>query len=169
MNKAVKPFFPLVFMILILNGINLKADVNYDTAWTFVYDGGKLKNGSAIPDNFYDIRTLLNGDYICVGLSCDTSSALGNIIVIKLSEIGKILWKKLYKNPKYNQYANSLIIGRNGDLIIGGRRLSAPLIMRTDSIGFIKWESWYYDSISDLNILQNHLLLIVSGKPVEAA
>jgi hypothetical protein len=30
--------------------------VNYDTAWTYVYDGGKYKDGTAMDDYFNDVK-----------------------------------------------------------------------------------------------------------------
>ena len=40
------------------------AQVNYDTAWTFVYDGSMVGGGDTIDDKFFDIRSLANG--VCV-------------------------------------------------------------------------------------------------------
>jgi hypothetical protein len=39
--------------------------VNYDTSWTYVYDGGKSKTGLAISDIFYDVKCLTNGVCVC--------------------------------------------------------------------------------------------------------
>ncbi len=37
------------------------AQVNYDTAWTFVYDGGRDAGGYAINDDLRDVKVLTNG------------------------------------------------------------------------------------------------------------
>ena len=126
--------------------------VNYDTAWTFVYDGGTNKNGLAINDKFNDIKCLTNG--VCVGQSGDTSSTVAQIICLKLDGSGKLLMKKLYSHQE-NQYGYSLAIKKNGDFIIGGNRVGGPLLMQTDSLGNIKWSTWFYDSVAYKLRLQN--------------
>jgi hypothetical protein len=64
------------------------AAVNYDTAWTFLYDGGKQTIGMAIADNFYDVKSLKNGSCACVGLSGESSNS-GQSLMIKLDINGK--------------------------------------------------------------------------------
>jgi len=128
--------------------------VNYDTAWTYVYDGGKYKDGvTTIQDAFYDVKCLTNGVSVCVGASGDTSAA-HLLILTKLDANGKVAQKKLYSTSKLlrtqynNQLAHSLCIAKNGDFIIGGERYGNPWIMRTDTLGNIKWSKWFYDSYS---------------------
>jgi hypothetical protein len=76
--------------------------VSYDTAWTFVYDGGKDSDGDAIPDNFYDVKALPdNKGYICVGGSRMPDSVCGgdmDIFFMRLDANGEILWKKYFRN-----------------------------------------------------------------------
>jgi hypothetical protein len=128
--------------------------VNYDTAWTFVYDGGTNL------DVFYDVKSTNNGSILCAGESCDTTSGMAQTIVMKFDASGKVLQKKLYntqntQNARYNsQYVHSLVIAKNGDLIMGGVRYIGPFVMRTDSLGNIKWATWYYDSVGNKNLLQ---------------
>jgi hypothetical protein len=74
-----------------------------------------------------------------------------NILLIKLSPEGKIVLKKLYRFEEGGG-GNSIIIAKNGDLIIGGYRYNDPMLMRTDSVGNIKWSSWYYDSLKNKRI-----------------
>ncbi len=61
---------------------------NFDTAWTFTYDGGLTTSGTPIPDRFQDIKILPNGDAICVGETSDTLVRAG--LIIKLTPNGKI-------------------------------------------------------------------------------
>jgi hypothetical protein len=52
----------------LVTGTTYSADTAYfDTAWTYVYDGGIQKNGRAIGDNFHDLKILPNGDAISLG------------------------------------------------------------------------------------------------------
>jgi hypothetical protein len=92
--------------------------------------------------------------YVCVGQSGDTSSTVAQIICLKLDGSGKLLMKKLYSHQE-NQYGYSLAIKKNGDFIIGGNRVSGPLLMQTDSLGNIKWSTWFYDSVAYKLRLQN--------------
>lgn|GEM_PF-1436384 len=125
--------------------------VNYDTAWTFVYDGGKLTTGSAINDIFYDVKCLANGTTVCVGTSGDSLNSAQSVF-LKLDINGKILQKKLFTTNNtvhsyYNgQSTHSLYVAKNGDFILGGYRFNAPWVMRLDSLEKIKWTAWYYDS-----------------------
>jgi hypothetical protein len=127
------------------------AQLNYDTAWTYVYDGSMVGGGDTIDDKFFDIRSLANGVCVCVGLSGDTSNP-GQTVLLKLGASGNVLQKRMYttNNTVHNYYNNqsghSIVIARNGDFIIGGERWNAPWIMRLDSLGNIKWSTWYYDS-----------------------
>ena len=132
--------------------------VNYDTAWTFVYDGGRLTTGlkASVLDDFGDAKALSNGDCILVG---NTSDTLGNsgFHLVKLNNSGKIVWKKLLRGKTISQYnARSILIAKNGDFILGGSRFGNPWILRTDTIGNIKWATWYYDSVNNNSLLQGN-------------
>lgn len=52
-----------------------------------------------------------------------------------------------------------LSFAKNGDFIIGGSKSGAPLILRTDSLGEIKWKTWYYDSIKDNKLLSRSVTI----------
>jgi hypothetical protein len=49
------------------------SQVNYDTAWTFVYDGGKANSGRNINDYLYDVKVSPDGYTFCIGETRDTS------------------------------------------------------------------------------------------------
>jgi hypothetical protein len=135
--------------LLATGAASTSAAINYDTAWTFVYDGGINTSNNPIPDYFSDVKPLPEGGSICVGSTADSANFKG-IFLVKLDGFGKIVWKK-----KYNKSGggHSVIVAANGDFIIGGSRVVSPLIMRTDSLGNIKWSTWYYDSVKSQNLL----------------
>jgi hypothetical protein len=118
--------------------------VNYDTAWTYVYDGGTLKNGKAINDYFFDLKTLLNGTIMCVGQSADSSNTKG-ILVVKFDPSGKFKWKKRFS---VGGGGYSIAMAKNGDFIIGGSAGSSPEVMRIDSLGNVKWQTWLFDTVT---------------------
>jgi hypothetical protein len=66
------------FLLLILLTIMVKSiladstTVNYDTAWTFVYDGGKDKGGRVMSDNLRDVKSYPDGSSVCSGYSIDS-------------------------------------------------------------------------------------------------
>jgi hypothetical protein len=151
----------LFFIVFLLSAINCPLTtafastpgkdtlVNYDTTWTYVYDGGTV-------DIFYDAKCLSNGVCVCVGESVDSTSHIAQSILMKFDANGKVLQKKLYTIKKDDQYAHSLAIAKNGDFIIGGVRYLGPYIMRTDSLGNLKWATWYYDSVADKRYLKGN-------------
>lgn len=47
--------------------------VNYDTAWTYIYNGGIENDGSPIPDDFYDVKAFPDGTTYCVGSTADST------------------------------------------------------------------------------------------------
>jgi hypothetical protein len=143
-NLAITRFLSLA--LLCCASIPLAA-VNYDTAWTFVYDGGKdSASGFVSPDKFFDVKALSNGDHFCVGESN------ARTLLLRFNSFGKMTLNKLYTtNNKdfalYNsQSGHSIFLRKKGDLIIGGERFLDPWIMCLDTAGNIKWTQWYYDS-----------------------
>jgi len=123
--------------------------VNYDTAWTFVYDGGKKTDGTPVTDIFYDVKVISDGTSILAGASGDTIHSTQSLLV-ELDKKGKVLQNKLYitNNTTHSYYneqsARSIVVAKNGDFIIGGERWGAPYVMRLDPLGNIKWATWYY-------------------------
>jgi hypothetical protein len=123
--------------------------INYDTAWTFVYDGGKdSASGKVYQDKFFDLKSLPDGSCICAGYTgySDNSSLL-----VKLNSSGKVVLKKTYttthaRGQLNSQSSYSVFVAKNGDIIVGGMRYREPWVMRLDSAGNIKWTAWYYDS-----------------------
>jgi Secretion system C-terminal sorting domain len=122
--------------------------VNYDTAWTYVYDGGKMSDSSAANDVLRDLKVAADGSGMFVGQSA------GSLLLAKLGANGKLVWKKLYTNFVQQSLGASIIQARNGDFVIGGKRYSSSLILRTDSMGNIKSSTWLWDS---LNLQQLYL------------
>jgi hypothetical protein len=139
-----------VTMLLMACAGTAAAQVNYDTAWTLVYDGGIWRDGfnniHTIEDIFRDVKALPDGGSICGGLSRDSTGMQG-FLIMKLDASGAIVWKKFTRTGGAG--ACSIVLTKNGDFIIGGQKSSAPFIMRTDSLGNIKWSTWYYDSVNN--------------------
>lgn len=131
--------------------------VAYDTAWTFVYDGGLDSRGRVIPDNLRDVKVLPNGDVVCVGETRD-SAFLQNVLLLKLGPDGKVGQKELYT---YLQGAGaaSLAIARNGDYVVGGYRSTSPLLLRLDPSLNVKSAAWYYDSVQNRLILPQSAII----------
>jgi hypothetical protein len=126
--------------------------VNYDTAWTFVYDGGKDSDGGVINDRFYDIKVLPdNNGYICVGGSRLPDSLSGGDMdrfLLKLDVNGKMIWKRYYRTGIKGGCLRSIVIARNGDYITGGTKYGEPWIAEIDTTGEIKWETWLWDTVA---------------------
>ena len=136
-----------LFLATLINTINAESPtVNYDTAWTFVYDGGRDSvSGDAYQDDFYDVKPLPNGSVICAG------SSNWSCLLIKLDSSGKVVMNKTYRtNHEKGQFnshrARSIDIAKNSDIIVGGERYAGPWVARFDSSGNIKWTAWYYDT-----------------------
>jgi hypothetical protein len=129
--------------------------VNYDTAWTFVYDGGKLLNDNPIPDKFFDVTVFPDGTSYCVGVTSDSSNWRW-ILLAKFNPIGEMLWKKRFIR---SGSGHSIVVAKNGDFIIGGERGLAPLVVRLDTLGNIKWSTWYYDSVKNQNLLLQNVTI----------
>ena len=129
--------------------------VNYDTAWTFVYDGGKYTDQfgtvNSINDYLYDVKALPGGWNICLGSTRD-STGMQNMLLVKFDPNGKLLWKKYFEK---GGSGHSIVQARSSDLIIGGDVGSAPMVIRLDTAGIIKWATWYYDSVKNQNFLQH--------------
>ena len=157
MNSTIKKKLSVLVVLILSNFLNAGAAVNYDTAWTFIYDGGVYSNGKSFIDNFYDIKIINDGRAVCVGRSGDSSGSTQSLL-IKLDKSGQIVQKTLFNttNPanQYNsQHAHSLFICRNNDLIIGGTRYLKPYIMRIDTLGNIKNTYWLFDSLNNKSLI----------------
>jgi hypothetical protein len=125
--------------------------VNYDTAWTYMYHGGKTARGKGVYDNLRDIRILPGGEALCLGQTGDSNS-VAKALLIKLSADGKEVQKKIYGMPERLD-GTSFLIASNGDYVFGGDRFGAPVLVRLDSAFNLKWSTWYYDSVANRNIL----------------
>jgi hypothetical protein len=146
--------------------------LNYDTAWTFVYDGGKRKTGDPISDNFRDIKVLPNGEAVAVGETRD-SNFVQYALVVKFSAGGKVLARQLH-GSKQGTGAGSLVIMSTGDIVIGGYRYTQPWLLRLDSELNVKSSTWVYDTVGNKDILAqsamiNSVIEVAEGGVVAAA
>jgi hypothetical protein len=130
---------------------------NYDTAWSFSYDGGVTLEDDIIDDYFRDVKILPNGDVLCVGETRD-STFLESILLVKLSEKGKLLQKKLF-GFNHGAGGGSVLVAKNGDYVVGARLALSPLLLRLDTSLNIKSQAWYYDSIGDNRRLGKNAIL----------
>ncbi len=137
-----------VFLCLgLCAGEGFAADsANYDTAWTFIYDGGVSSTGRAIPDNFRDIRILPNGDAVCVGGTAD-SALESEILLIRLSPSGEMVRKKRIGVRLGTRGTALEVIGKGGYLV-GGDRYGAPFVVWLDSQFNVERSLWYFDSVA---------------------
>jgi hypothetical protein len=173
MINQIRKINAIIVVLFALSAVNATTGVNYDTAWTFVYDGGKSKSGKSINDDFHDVKSI-NRMTVCVGSTTDSSGKDG-ILLVKLDSEGKIVFKKLLRGYAANLYTGgALAIAKNGDFLIGGLQYAGPWIVRTDTLGNVKWSTWYYDSINSKPLLSgggtvNSILETTKGKIVCAA
>jgi Secretion system C-terminal sorting domain len=140
-----------IFCSMLFASASLAATINYDTAWTYVYDGGRLTTGlkTAIADNFLDIKALPDGSCYCVGTTSDTAN-WNYILLDKFDGSGKLV---LEKHLVKAGIGRSIVLGKNNDLIIGGGRGNIPFLLRSDTLGNIKWTTWVYDSVNNQRII----------------
>jgi hypothetical protein len=87
MKTIQKLLISAAFFLPLCTKTALTAEVNYDTAWTFVYDGGIYNENEPVPDVFHDVKPLSDGGYVCVGETRD-STGMRNVLLIKLDENG---------------------------------------------------------------------------------
>ena len=84
----------ILFVLSLLCCASLSfAAVNYYTAWTFVYDGGRTTANGHIYDDFRDVKSLPDGSTIYVGTTADSAEYYG-FFLVKLDKDGKVLFKK---------------------------------------------------------------------------
>jgi hypothetical protein len=145
---------------------------NFDTAWTYVYDGGKTSTGKVIADIFRDVEIAPNGDAICVGQTRD-STFLQSVLVVKLSPQGESLGKKLLGYDQ-GSAGTSVLIAKNGSYFVGGERASSPLLVRMDASLNVKSSTWYYDSTAKKDFLSqgaalNSMIESADGRIAAAA
>jgi hypothetical protein len=126
--------------------------VNYDTAWTYVYDGGLQADSSVINDNFYDVKVFPDGSSYCVGGTLDSAN-MKLTLLIKLNSSGQMLWKKTYEKASSG---HSIIQANNGSIIIGGEIALSPMVMSLDTAGNKLWTTWYYDSVNNETLLSRN-------------
>jgi len=138
----------VVFGALFLLASHLwSQEINYDTAWTYIYNGGFTYDGWAIEDNLKDVKVTPDGKTICVGSTRDTNY-VGQILLLIFNRDGSLNTKKTYRRTQ----GVGVTIARNGDLLIGGAYLG-PHFLRTYPDGTPKWNFTYYDTVKFKDIL----------------
>lgn len=89
LSKRTNLLFIIILIFNIFYPLSATQKINYDTAWTFVYDGGKdTESGKLYQDKFYDVKSLPDGSCICVGY---TGYSNKSTLLIKLDSSGKMV------------------------------------------------------------------------------
>lgn len=125
----------------------------FDTAWTYVYDGGVTRKAEAIPDLFRDVIVLPNGEVLCVGETTD-SAYLKAGLVAKLAPNGTLQQKKLI-SLKEGFGAASVLKARSGDIFLGGYAFGDPELVVLDPQLEFKSKLWYFDTVNNRSRLQH--------------
>lgn len=120
---------------------------NFDTAWTFVYDGGMKPDSTPIWDSFKQAVILSNGDAVCAGYTTD-SIGVANVLIERISAQGELIQKKQYACAR-NCEGGAIHQSKSGEYFVGGVRFGSPLLLRLDSQLNLKSSFWYYDSINN--------------------
>ncbi len=123
----------LIFLLIVtLPSFSLERG---ELIWEKVYGGPKGEKG-------YGIVLAING-YIVVGETLSFGSGGKDIYILKIDKKGNKIWEKTFGGPK-DDYAYSIIKGKNGYIIIGGTRSfgegnSDVLVLKINEGGEILW------------------------------
>ena len=130
----------------------LKTDLNGDTLWTRIFDGGTDY------DRAYQVQECkLNGGYIVVGRTGSPYSDSGDVYVIRTNNFGDSLWTKKL-GGQFADYARSVQQTTDGGFIITGTTnsygqgtpgCSNVYILKIDSIGVLEWQKTYGSTSPD--------------------
>ncbi len=88
----------------------LKLDMNGDTIWTKVYDGGS-------DDHCHSAQKTFDGGYIMVGFTYQYDS---DVFLIRTDSMGNVIWSKVYPRMNYGDEANEIQFTSDGGYIIVG-------------------------------------------------
>jgi hypothetical protein len=131
-----------------------------------ILDWQKCIGGTAGDIGRAGIQTL-DGGYAIVGHSLSNNGDIsgnrggGDLVVIKLSSTGSILWQKCYGGTSFDE-GRTILELPNGDLIVGGQTDSKDLdvsinkgssdfwLLRLNSDGALKWEKTFGGSMPDI-------------------
>jgi hypothetical protein len=149
--------------LCLFGGSAFSADTaNYDTAWTYQYDGGVSRDGDTIADTFRDAVLLSNGNAVFVGETRDSTFFLSTLMV-ELSKVGKPIRQKTLRFIR-GTYGATVMIAKNGDYFGGGMKIGAPFLFRTDPEFNVKSEYWHYDTLQQRNRLTKTAALQALGQ-----
>jgi hypothetical protein len=137
----------------------LKLDSNLNLIWT--------KQINTVSEGYCDVINHKNQYYTVLSMHLDStwnfSYFWGRVSLTRLDLNGNIIWQKYYGVKKYQTQATSIHECANGDLIMCGIQPAVTdyqgWIMRTDSIGNLKWWRNYRPQTSPIldTITQNYL------------
>ncbi|WP_461864836.1 NHL repeat-containing protein, partial [Thermococcus sp.] len=124
----------LVFSLLIVQTPGVKAnDLNY---WAKTYGGSG-------DDVINDVKVLPDGSIIAVGYTNSAGVGGKDVLVMKLTSNGSVVWAKIYGGSYYDG-AYAVALAPNGDIIVAGWTLSFGAggrnvwVLRLDENGNVK-------------------------------
>ncbi len=139
MRKAGILLVILIFSLLIVQTPGVKAnDLNY---WARSYGGSGT-------DVLKDVKVLPNGSIIAVGYTNSTGVGGKDVLVMKLTSNGSVVWAKTYGGTKDDE-ATAVALAPNGDIIVVGYTYSFGAgdgdvwVLRLDADGNVKWQKTY--------------------------
>ncbi len=111
-----------------------------------------------------------NGDLIAVGYTGSAGAGGYDAFVMRLSPNGNLIWAKTYGGTK-NDYAYSVAVAPNGDIIVVGKTYSSGAgrsdawVLKLDPDGNVIWQKTYgggdYDWASGVAVTVNGSIVVV--------
>ncbi len=129
------------------NGIIYKFDNNLDTIWTKTIGDQQFPNDTNYQFRHFDI--LSNMDLIIAG-NIIIDGEIAKALLIKTDSLGNELWRKYFYNGPLNLGINVIQTPDAGFAIscylwtFGLYGISAPYIVKTDSMGIEQWRHYVY-------------------------
>lgn len=127
----------------------IKTDALGDVLWTKTYGGSNYEYGNSV-------ETTIDGGYIITGHTNSFGAGESDMYLIKLDDLGNILWSKTYGGNNTEQ-SNYVIRNADGTYTItgqtnsfGGGGMDAFLI-KTDASGEILWTKTYGGGMDDFS------------------
>ena len=141
----------------------IRTDKNREKVWDKFYGGMHLETGHK------SIKTK-DGGFIILGQTYSYGSGSGDIWVLKISDIGTILWDKTYGNENLDIGTDICVSNDSGYMIVGTTHSKKTnsldaYVIKIDSVGNVIWNQVYgglsadgLNSISKLNDEYGYML-----------
>jgi hypothetical protein len=128
-------------------GILLKVDEDLDPVWAKTYIGYDVHGISRI------VMTN-DGGFLTLSWADDTATTMFDILLMKTSGTGDLVWAKRYSNPGNRLFISDLSASPDGTILVAAAYQHEAssnydgFIMKTDSNGSLLWAHNYGDSVS---------------------